>query len=171
MRRHVLAVIGGGFYYETPVIVQLNDDPVIWFRRDEQGYLLLSIRMMSISREPRVRMEDNWWLSAGDPEDLESPPSGRILRVLYGNGDYLRVEFLDAPSFEELKSRYPRVPQDVTSLEFPLTVVEVHCRAGGTEIEFGPTEARFTGGKVVKGAWVRNCGVGVCIRTRRPGID
>jgi hypothetical protein len=35
MRRKLLAVVGGSFFLETPIIVQLFDHRLIWFSRDD----------------------------------------------------------------------------------------------------------------------------------------
>jgi hypothetical protein len=38
----LLTVVGGNFYYETPVPVQYQGQPVAAVRRDPSGYLLLT---------------------------------------------------------------------------------------------------------------------------------
>ncbi|MDP9457654.1 MAG: HNH endonuclease, partial [Actinomycetota bacterium] len=50
----LLAVVGGNFYYDTPIIFQYQGEPSIWFNRDEDGYLLLNVRMLSTSGQPRT---------------------------------------------------------------------------------------------------------------------
>ena len=42
LRNRLLAYVGGGFYYEVPVIFQIKNYPVVWFNRDEEGHLLLN---------------------------------------------------------------------------------------------------------------------------------
>ncbi|PLS85964.1 MAG: hypothetical protein CYG60_09755 [Actinobacteria bacterium] len=54
MRHSLLAVVGGNFYYDTPIIFQYQGEPSIWFNRDEDGYLLLNVRMLSTSGQPRT---------------------------------------------------------------------------------------------------------------------
>ena len=50
MRHSLLAVVGGNFYYETPIVFQFRSEPIVWFNRDANGYLLLNVRMLSTSR-------------------------------------------------------------------------------------------------------------------------
>ncbi len=36
MRQQGLAVVGGNFYLETPIMVQVSDQPVVWWSRDPE---------------------------------------------------------------------------------------------------------------------------------------
>jgi hypothetical protein len=54
MRRDVLWVVGGNFYYETPTILACRGDPVVWINRDDEGYLLLNLRMLSTTTDERA---------------------------------------------------------------------------------------------------------------------
>jgi hypothetical protein len=160
MRRELLAVVGGNFYYRTPVIFQFRKERAIWFNRDPDGYLLLNFRMLTTSGQPCIRIEDNSWLPRGDPDDLECPPSGKLLKVSYDNGDFLRIEFFEADSIEFLQRRYPDARPSDWDLPFPITLVEVHNRVGGTTVEFGPKGTKL-GGIAVTGMFAENCGAGL----------
>jgi hypothetical protein len=162
MRHRLLAVVGGNFYYETPVIFQFRNEPIIWFNRDEEGYLLLNIRMLSTSGQPRMLIEDNFWLTQGDPDDLESPPSGKLLSVRYSNGDRLRVEFYELKTLATAQKRYSEADPNGWEVPFPMTAVEVQNRVGGTDIEFGPRQASF-GGVVISNCFAANCGAGIVL--------
>ncbi len=59
MRQKILGVIGGIFYYETQVLVQVGTVRTIWFERDMNGYLLLNVRMPTTSGSERARVENN----------------------------------------------------------------------------------------------------------------
>ncbi|MDQ6722466.1 MAG: hypothetical protein M3003_16970 [Candidatus Dormibacteraeota bacterium] len=147
MRRDLLAVVGGNFYHRCPVILQLGNRPVVWFRRDENGYLLLNFWMPTASGEERARVLDNWWVVPPAVADLECPPTGRRIHVRYPNGDDFRVEFFDIASADDFASRYPasaNIAAD-SSIHFPVVGVEVSERAPGTPIEFGPIETRVGG--------------------------
>lgn len=145
MRQQLLGIVGGDFYYKTPVLVQFRDKPVIWFNRDEDGYILVNIEMITISGEPRMRLENNFWISEGDPMDLVCPPSGKLLEASYVNGDMLRVEFMVVESAEKLKERYPHANPGSWNIPFPITAVEVSERVGGTQINFGPEVTQLYG--------------------------
>jgi len=43
MRKGVLAVIGDGYYFETPNMVLFRGKRIFWFERDDQGRLLLNL--------------------------------------------------------------------------------------------------------------------------------
>jgi hypothetical protein len=163
MRRDLLAVVGGNFYYQTYVIFSFHGVPRIWFNRDDDGCLLLNVRMPTTSGLPRTHIEENFWLSAGQPVDLECPPSGRLLKVDYSNGDAIRVEFFELDSLETALARYPdaNIPPEIVS--FPLTAVEVLSRVGGTQIEFGPSFTRM-GGLVMTNGFFSNVGIALDVR-------
>lgn len=145
MRQDVLAVIGGCFYYETPNMVVFRGNPVIWFERDNQRRLLLNLRVLTTSGQPRVRLENNDWILAGDPVDVDSPPNGSQLRVRYGNGDDVSVRFREWLDSAALGSVYPRALDLGPELRFPLVTAEITFEVGGTEISFGPTVTRLRG--------------------------
>lgn len=161
-RRHrLLAVVGGSFYYDVAVIIQLREDPVIWFNRDQSGYVLLNVNMPAAVPEPRLMIDDNFWIEMGDPATLECPPSGRIVSIAYNNGDRIRVEFLEIDDGESFSKRYPwstaRGSLETHADGFPVTAVEVHMRVHGPDghpgIDFDPRETRI-GGITVRDAFM-----------------
>ena len=159
MRRELLAVVGGNFYYRTPVILQIGPRPCVWFSRDDRNYLLLNFWMPTTSGQERAIVLENWWVVPPDVHDLECPPSGRLIRVRYPNGDDLKVEFFEIESAEQLARRYPDFG---FGGPFPLTAVEVTEHAPGTPIEFGPTETRVGGMHMVGNVMV-NVGVAIML--------
>lgn len=161
LRHDVLAVVGGNFYHETPVIFQHKGEKAIWFERDEDHHLMLSIRMVSASNSPRLRLENNDWILRGDPVDFESPPTGRRIHARYDNDDELAVEFIERRTSDEGRARYPFARSDMWSrLSFPITGVEVLERIGGRDTGFGPTWTRL-GGFQISGHFTSRCGVGL----------
>jgi hypothetical protein len=162
MREDLLAVVGGNFYYATPVPVRFRDTNVVAFTRDEQGRLLLETNMLSTSHDPRMTIQESFWLVRGNPIDLECPPNGRLVTADYANGDKLRVEFIPDLTPSTLASRYPDSIGNWNWEQLPqqLAAVEIQMRVGGTEIEFGPRETRMQGG-VMRNCFSSHCGVGV----------
>jgi hypothetical protein len=158
MRRETLAIVGGNFYYETPIAIQLRDQPVIWWNRDDKGVLLLNLAMLTASGLPRARIEDNYWITEGIEADIESPPSGKQLRIDYPNGDHLRVEFRDVETTGDLEGRYET--QAPANVPFPLTAVEIEMEVADTPVSFSPRKTEL-GGATLTGCWMLNCGVGV----------
>jgi hypothetical protein len=162
MRNDLLAVVGGNFFHETPVIFRFHGQPVIFFNRDEDGYLLLNVAMLTTSSEPRAVIQDNYWLNWGSPDDLDCPPSGKLLHVKYSNGDMVRIEFRELMAMETAAARYPDARPDGWGIDFPITAVEVHMRVGGTNINFGPRETSF-GGIIMSNNFMSKCGAGIAI--------
>jgi hypothetical protein len=168
----MLAVVGGNFYFEVPVVIQAGEQPVVWFGRDNDGLLLLNVRMLTKSNDGRALIEDNYWLAEGVEADIECPPSGKRLRIDYATGDHLQVQFRNIEDEEELVSRYrtsvPRLPvlvgEQAPQLEvsFPLTAVEIEMEVAGTAIRFGPGETKV-GGVTIAGSWMIRGAVGIQI--------
>lgn len=108
MRQQLVAVIGGNFYVECPIALRVQEMPVVWFGRDEQRNVLVNLRQLTTSGEPRMVMIENFWITEGTVEhDIECPPSGRLVKASYPNGDRLRIEFRTHDSWEAFERRYP----------------------------------------------------------------
>ncbi len=151
LRNDLLVVIGGFFYYKKPqdhpLALTIQDQPVVWFNRDED-YLLLNLKMYTTSNEERACIKDNYWIAKGCPTDLESPPSGKLLCLKYSNGDYLRVEYGELNSLKEAAKRYPHATPHKWEVNLPITVVEIYFRVGGTSFDFRPTQTIIPQGKI-----------------------
>src|SRR5207237_6108641 len=93
LRNDILAVVGGNFYYETPVIFEFGGEKAIWFERDTENNMLLNIRMVTVSGKPRLSLRNNDWIVLGDPVDFESRPSSTRIHAKYATGDRLTIEF------------------------------------------------------------------------------
>ena len=164
MREDLLTVVGGNFYFDTPVPVRFRSNNVLALTRDERGYLLLDTNMLSTSGDPRMTIQENFWIVLGDPLDLDCPPHGRLVSAEYANGDRLRVEFIPDLDTNALSARYPDAELDGAWAQLPecLTAVEIQMRVGGADIDFGPRETRLDGG-VMRNCFSSRCGVGVQI--------
>jgi hypothetical protein len=158
MRHRLLVVVGGSFFYEVPIAVQLRDEPVIWFGRDEHQRLLLNVNMPSATHEPRMRVDNNFWLELGAPASLECPPSGKLVSVTYPNGDALRVEFFEVDNGDALSKRFKHTVLARRYLEtedldgFPVTAVDIRMRLmheGKAVIDFDAQETRIGGMKFI----------------------
>jgi hypothetical protein len=145
LRHRMLAVVGGCFYYETLIIFEYQRSPMIWFRRDDDGYLLLNLKMLTKSDEERLLIEDNFWIAKGLPVDFECPPSGRLIHGKYSNGDEVRIEFFELATASEASKQYPGAQVENWPIEFPITAVEVQNQIGGTGLGFGARWTRMPG--------------------------
>lgn len=161
LRRDLLAVVGGVFYYEIPVLVCIDEHEVIALKRDNEGYLRLSVNMLSILSEERIIIDSNSWENIGKPVDLRSPPQGKELEIKYYNGDYLYLRFLELLSADEATARYDQnFFYNNSDINFPITVVEVNMSIGGTNINFKPLETTL-GSNTIKGGLMSHCGMGL----------
>lgn len=164
LRHRLLAVVGSNFYYETPIIFQFRDQPIVWFNRDSEQHLLLNVRMLTTSGEERLVLEDNDWVARGTLSDFECPPSGRLVDARYANGDAIRIEYFEIDSIEAIQQRYPEAHAVHWQIELPITCVEVHFKVAGTLIEFGPTYTRLPGNNIIRWGFVSHCGAGIVLR-------
>jgi hypothetical protein len=106
--QQLVAVVGGSFYVDCPIAVRVMSYPVIWFSRDEDGQVLVNLQQLTSSGEPRMVMLDNFWITEGSAEhDIQCPPSGRLVKASYPNGDRLKIEFRSHDSWEKFDRRYP----------------------------------------------------------------
>lgn len=150
MRKEFLAVIGGNFYYRPRTILRINDIRSIWLGRDADGYMLLNVRMPTISGKPRIRIEDNFFVAeTTHAEDVVCTAQGRKLRISYPNGDYFYIEFFEVANVQALTTRYGQELHHwiAEKVVYPVTAVEVSERAAGSTIEFGPTNTKLFGAK------------------------
>lgn len=184
MRRDLLAVVGGMFCFQVQTVVQLGDQRLLWFNRDEAGHMLLNLRVPRLPHEPpRLMIEDNDWLTEGIAEaDIECQPSGKRIVARYGDGDSVRVEFREIDSVEAFDYRYPvqPIPPKVmpafpdmtppvvppssaglerTATDFSITVVEVEMRFPRFQIDFGPRRTELAT-NIIQGGWMIRCQVG-----------
>lgn len=194
MRDKLLAVVGGNFFYETPIAVRVHDKPVVWFNRDESGRLLVNLQMLTASDEPRMLMLDNFWVTEGSAErEIACPPSGRLMSAKYSNGDRLKIEFRELASMEDLDRRYPPdgLPGDVKTrlaaaevplpdmprshaetverlgIDFPVAAVEITMEIAGTGLGFGPKRTSIAT-NTIAGGWMKDCAVGIQIGDPSP---
>lgn len=145
MRDNILAIVGGNYFYETPNMVVLGSEPIIWFGRDSNGMMLLNVTPPSISQEPRAHLVNNDWIVEGTPAEVDSPPSGNFLRVSYSGGDDLSIRFKEWHRAESLTERHPRAAALSEQLEFPLVTCEITLAIGGTGIILGPSSTTGLG--------------------------
>jgi hypothetical protein len=186
MREQLLIRLGGMFYYETPIALQIGSNPVVWFNRDTSNRILLNLAMLTTSGEPRLVMRDNFWITEGaNIKTVHCPPSGKVIGVRYQNDDRLRVEFREVESAQELDRRYPvkehkppkwakNLPASTTptpkvlnsstaaraGITYPVAVAEITMRVTDGGLRLDPNKTMI-GTNTFLGGWIINCGVGV----------
>lgn len=164
LRRDMLSVIGGNFYYDQPVMVMIDGIEVVSLKRDEAGYLRLSLNMLSIYEEDRVIIDHNSWENIGYPRDLRSPPQGRELEISYPCGDRLHLRFIELKDAEHALSRYGfDTLREQDLFHFPITAVEVEMTIAGTKIDFDSKETKFGGFRMQGSLMARNGKAGMAL--------
>lgn len=161
MRNRILAVVGGNFYYETLVIFKFKGQPIIWFERDQDNYLLLNLNMLTTSKQPRAFIKNNEWFNVSGEEDIECPPSAKKIKIKYLNGDMITVEFFELTNSSEVNKKYPDANIKSWKIDFPITAVEVTNVVANSGLEFNAKETKFGMGNVVKNCFISGCGTGL----------
>lgn len=162
LRNELLMVVGGNYFLETYEAVRYKGYPLIWLNRDDEGYLLLNIAAVTVDGEPRLSMEENFWTAHGNEEDVECPPSGKMLSAKYANGDSCSVKFLELTSPEALRRQYPSAPKALFDINTPVTAVEVTLRLKSVELDIGPKETVINGNSM-GGNFAVRCSAGIVI--------
>ena len=104
-------------------------------------------------------MEENFWNIIEPPEDIDCPPSGRLVDVKFINGDKLTIEFLEIKDVETFKNKYKTEIPSFIKLEFPITVIRVYFI--DTERKFELTHQTTMPGIVVSQVWAAPGTLGV----------
>ncbi len=161
LRYELLAVVGGNYYHETPRVIVIDDVEVVSLKRDDEGYLRLSVNFLSLEPADRITIDRNSWRGIGNPIDLRCPPQGKELEVKYDNGDYLYLRFFELNSAEEAFKKYNH-PAFLSEefVHYPITALEVNLRIGGTTIELSPKGTTYGNGGF-SGGFFSCCGGGI----------
>ena len=160
LRRDLFVVAGGNFYFDIPTIATIAGHKCMWFEKDEDGHMLLSVRMPTLMGVTRSSLSRNYWTSTTAVSEILSPPHGRLLEVKYADGDRFRVEFRGISSAGEFAERYPYfnmasiLPVIASGLvsDGVVNVVEVSGRIAGV-VDFD-SEGTRAGGVTVTGSVV-----------------
>jgi hypothetical protein len=134
MRERVLGEVGGNFVYDCSVMLSCVGREVIWFTRNQAGYLEVNLRMPRTPTEFDLVMENNdWTVDVSEAiKDIDCAPSGHRLRIVYTNGDSLTLQFREVPSAVNLAPKNPdqralfsaTALRMLNSLAFPLLCVD-----------------------------------------------
>lgn len=133
--RHDLLVVSGGFtYHETLKLLEIRSRPVIWLTRNSDRLLRLNLDI-PWGREDRLQMRDNFWFQVGDAEQVICPTGGRSLTVKYPDGNQVCLEFRQVEHIQDWRVRYPKAGMNESTVNFPVTVVDVALRVNRLGID------------------------------------
>lgn len=170
MRRDLIAFVGGTFFARTPIVLELDGQPLVWFTRNEHQEWMLNFRMTPLS-SPKTKIIDNvWHVPPTDVGEILCPPHGRTVDVRYVNGDHFRTEFREIRDVKELLQRFPAARAsfdgvDDPDVEFPVAVVSITHVAADAMIKLYPDRTETPGNNTIGGGWIENCGVGIKIES------
>ncbi|MCC0765991.1 hypothetical protein [Micrococcus luteus] len=151
MRHEIVAIVGGNYYHEVPNVVVFNGVPVIYFSRDAEGHLLLSVRMLTKSDEPRAWLDRNDWEILGNPIDVKCNTNGDRLKVEYANGDQFEIRFKEWKSPSELFKAHPSLLSIHADMKFPLVTASVSMNVADAAINLSEKRS-VDGGVTITGS-------------------
>jgi hypothetical protein len=157
LRYKLLGALGNNLCYDTPILFYTSRQPIIWFKRDAEGYLQANLRRPRTAFSADAVIEDNDWLVSRDMADIECPPGGRRLAVTYPNGDVVGVGFRELESVGQARKRFPLSTSFLADLEYPLMSVDFHVRIPALGIYIGPNEMRWPHKSTISGCTVKSC--------------
>lgn len=160
MRRRMLAIVGGNFFFETPILLQWRNRPLICLDRDESGYLSLSLAWPVASDSVVPLLERNDWIDHEVIQDLQCSPT--CIKAKLQSGDRLEVRFRPTETAHDLLARYKSAKPDDWDIPFPITSVEVTARSKFAGFALTPTKT-VVGGFSGSGLLARGCDVGIAL--------
>jgi hypothetical protein len=155
LRREIITMIGSNIYSNTPVIFEYNNEPIIWYNRSKEGYMLLNIRMDRIFGKSGLIIEDNYWVSYGKIDDLECPPNGKALKVTFQKINKFKIIFHEIISNEDFHNKISS--QFIINEEsYPIVFLEIDLELKTENIIFNKLETNL-GGAIIKNIIVNSC--------------
>lgn len=96
LRRGTVLRAGSNLFLNIATLVAIGDEKVIWFSRNADGYIELSMNIRDVNGDPVFVMDRNDWVAFGDLSDVEARPRGRDLVVKSTErGFQLKLTFQD----------------------------------------------------------------------------
>jgi hypothetical protein len=80
-RENTLIVIGGSYTIDTPQILVIRDNPILWLTKSSEGNDLINMDLRGPTGEPLFSMRDNDWLAFPPVDDIIAPPQHRSLSI------------------------------------------------------------------------------------------
>ncbi|MFL4478578.1 hypothetical protein ACIPUB_09930 [Paeniglutamicibacter sp. ORCA_105] len=169
MRGQVLAIAGGNYYLDCPVILELNETAVIWYNRDDDGHALLNVRLPTGEGGWSHLLDDNDWRVEGQPVDVISPPSGHELGLQYADGTTLNVKFREWKSPVDFFAMHTPMVALAKHLHFPLVTAAVNIHIPRWKIRLREKASAFETLTMTNNVSF-GCGVGVSMHGGPPII-
>lgn len=174
LRNDLVTIIGNNYYYEcSPVILAINTVPVVSVSRDADMNQRLNIAWRG--PEARVQIEDHDFLEIGKPTDMECPPSGKLLRVEYENGDMIKIEFFEVADFAMCQRRLRNTPISKNAnkylLSWPLTFMRLSMKSEFLRLQIDQRGQRQDDSLLANSFFYRTQAREGLISISRPGLS
>lgn len=161
-RKHTVFICGGNFAYRCRSMLRVGGIDVVYFEKDENGYDTLSLNIYDICMNRIFEMRMNDWITKTNVDDIESPPSARMLVFKSSVHQVdIRIEFKDRSMLDLLEQRI--------ALDFSIPVDEnvVFCFFTGSipapvPVKFNKRNTQFRN-MTLEGCQMSDCGVGIQI--------
>lgn len=169
MRRDYLSIVGGNAYIDTPVLLEIQGVPAVWFTRNAQEETMLNFDFGGARELARVAIRDNFWtVSPRDVRDMKCPPSGKEILVHFKDGDVFHTRFTEIESPAQLAGAHAWTGRFATELTYPLTAVELWERQGGPGVKLSPHGTFVPGGNMFQHGFIKGGRTAVSIENSTP---
>jgi len=105
LRRNTIYCAGDSIGYDVSYVLTIDEEPVIWFERDEDGYERLNLLIKDSQGNTILYMKNNDWIVfTNEIFDFECPAKGQTLKVISKDKKTnfeLRFDDLRIEKFEE----------------------------------------------------------------------
>lgn len=165
LRYNILLYAGGNFFLRNNIEITINGKNAIWFEIDENGYHLLNVELFDKKGNIYFKIENNSWEITDNVSDVECPPSGKLLKVFFKNGDNFGLEFKELTSVDELEKTlgnlHPRANKRIEN-ELPITVLMLSIKMAEYNIHFRKDKL-LVGNSMFQGCFSKDNGVGFAL--------
>ena len=170
-RENTVFVAGGNVFADCPVILAIDDRPVLWLSKSPEGNDLFNIDLHGRTGRVAFQMRDNEWLAIPDLDDVKCPPNARSLALRSKHLDIaLGLEFGDW-SFADFSQRLSaeRAEGLFLNLGVAQESMMLVCVVTGkfqSAVTLKRTKLEQPGGGRIEGSVFTHCGGGINIGTR-----
>jgi len=137
LRNQFLLYAGGNYFFNnSKAEIVLRNHPIVWFEINENGLKQLNIILFNEKGEIYFHIENNSWKVKNNIKDLECPPNGKILRVDFDNGNYIKIEFIELDTIEKLGKNINHPHMELFLNILPITLLKINLKMIEFKIDF-----------------------------------
>lgn len=136
--RHKFLLQAGGNYFlnNTKAEIVLAGHPIIWFEEDISGFKLLNIMLFDTAGNIYFHLDNNYWKIKDNVVDIECPPNGKLLRINFKNGNYVKIVFKELKNVEDCtKNTDIHITEKIKDI-LPITMISISLNLQEFNINF-----------------------------------